>query len=397
VPRLRSKLRLSRAAVKTKARFLGAHCGKSEAGLLESEGGPLENPDALGGTGCARHNREGCDNGSMDSDLPVTDLPAATGMPAATDLSATDLSAASGMPAVTDLAAATGMPAATDIPAGHDRPFGRDAFGRPSRPLYKRLGGAAAAAGAVVVKFGAYLKGAVLLLPKLKLLTTAGTALVSVAAYSLFWGWPFAVGFVVLLFVHEMGHVIQLRREGIKASTPMFIPFMGALIASRSLGENALAEARVGLAGPVLGSLGAAACLAVAEATHSSFFRALAYVGFLINLFNLIPVLPLDGGRAMAAMAPWMWFVGFAALIPLALILHGGFIIFFVLIFGGRELLRRWRLRKSGSLQQAAYYRVAPRHRLMVGAVYVGLIVALAAGMGVAHVLSTGGHSFRSL
>jgi Zn-dependent protease len=251
--------------------------------------------------------------------------------------------------------------------------------------------------GALAAKFGAYLKGAVLLLPKLKLLTTAGTALVSVAAYSLFWGWEFAVGFVVLLFVHEMGHVIQLRREGVKASTPMFIPFMGAVITSRSLGENALAEARVGLAGPVLGSLGAAVCLLVADATSSDFFKALAYVGFLINLFNLIPVLPLDGGRAMAAMAPWMWFVGFIALIPLLFVLHGGFVIVAILVLGAYEVRRRWRLRKSGSLEQAAYYRVAPRHRLMVGAVYVGLIVALALGMDAAHVLSSAGHSFRSI
>lgn len=280
-------------------------------------------------------------------------------------------------------------------------PFGgrttSDALGRRSRPLHKRLGAALAGLGALAAKFGAYLKGAVLLLPKLKLLTTAGTALVSVAAYSLFWGWQFAAGFVVLLFVHEMGHVIQLRREGIKASTPMFIPFFGALITSRSLGDNALAEARVGLAGPVLGSLGAAGCMGIAVATGSDFFRALAYVGFLINLFNLLPVLPLDGGRAMAAMAPWMWFVGFAALIPLLFLVRGGFVIVAILVLGAFEMRRRWRLRKSGSLEQAAYYRVAPLHRLIVAAVYVGLIVALALGMDAAHVLSSAGHSFRSL
>ncbi len=134
------------------------------------------------------------------------------------------------------------------------------------RTLRKRLGSALAGIGALAAKFATYVKGAVLLLPKLKLLTTAGTALVSVAAYSLFWGWQFAAGFVVLLFVHEMGHVIQLRREGIKASTPMFIPFLGAAIFSRSLGDNALAEARVGLAGPVLGTLGAAAVAVVGSA-----------------------------------------------------------------------------------------------------------------------------------
>jgi Zn-dependent protease len=274
---------------------------------------------------------------------------------------------------------------------------GEAPFGRPARSLRKRLGSALAGVGALLAKFAAYVKGLVLLLPKLKLLTTAGTALVSVAAYSLFWGWQFAAGFVVLLFVHEMGHVIQLRREGIKASTPMFIPFLGAAIFSRSLGDNALAEARVGLAGPVLGSLGAAAVAVVGALTGSDLLLALAYVGFLINLFNLLPVLPLDGGRAMAAMAPWMWFVGFAALIPLALFLHGSFIILLILVFGGREVWRRWKLRKTRSLEQAAYYRVAPRHRLLVGAVYIGLIVALAFGMEQTHILISAGHSFSSI
>ncbi|MFZ1154942.1 MAG: site-2 protease family protein [Solirubrobacteraceae bacterium] len=270
-------------------------------------------------------------------------------------------------------------------------------FGRPRRSLRQRVGSVLAGIGALAAKFAAQLKAIVLLAPKLKLLTTAGTALISVAAYSLFWGWQFAAGFVVLLFVHEMGHVIQLRREGIKASTPMFIPFLGAAIFSRSLGDNALAEARVGLAGPVLGSLGAAAVAIVGALTGSDLLLALAYVGFLINLFNLLPVLPLDGGRAMAAMAPWMWFVGFAALIPLALFLHGSFILLLILVFGGREVWRRWQLRKTRSLEQAAYYRVAPRHRLLVGAVYIGLIVALALGMEQTHILISAGHSFRSI
>jgi Zn-dependent protease len=270
-------------------------------------------------------------------------------------------------------------------------------FGRPRRPLRRRAGGALAGAGALGAKFAAQVKALVLLLPKLKLLTTAGTAFVSVAAYSLFWGWQFAAGFVVLLFVHEMGHVIQLRREGIKASTPMFIPFLGAAIFSRSLGDNALAEARVGLAGPVLGTLGAGVVALMGALTGSDLLLALAYVGFLINLFNLLPVLPLDGGRAMAAMAPWMWFVGFAALIPLALFLHGGIIVLLIVVLGGREMWRRWQLRKTRSIEQAAYYRVAPRHRLLVGAVYIGLIVALALGMSQTHVLFSAGHSFRSI
>jgi Zn-dependent protease len=291
------------------------------------------------------------------------------------------------------------------VPADNDDPFatsGGSPFGEPRprgagvRNLRRRLGGALAALAALVAKFFAAIKSALLLLPKIKLLTTAGTALVSVAAYSLWFGWTFAVGFVLLLFVHEMGHLIQLRREGIKASAPMFVPFLGAAIFSKSLGDNALAEARVGLAGPVLGTLGAGACLAIGEATGSDLFRALAYIGFFLNLINLIPVVPFDGGRAMAAMAPWMWFVGLGALVAMLLTVGNPFLLLFV-VLGALETHRRWKARKTRSLEQAAYYRVSPRNRALVGVVYVGLIVLLAFGMAEAHILASGSHSFRSL
>jgi Zn-dependent protease len=193
-----------------------------------------------------------------------------------------------------------------------------------------------------------------------------------------------------------MGHVLALRREGIRASAPMFIPFLGAMISAKSLGENALAEARVGLAGPLLGSLGAAAVAVAGALTGSSLLLALAYVGFLINLFNLLPVVPLDGGRAMAAMAPWMWFLGFAGLVAMAFVFPNP-IILIIVVFGGLETWRRWQQRKTRSLEQAAYYRVSPHHRLLVGAVYLGLIVALAYGMHETHVLSSAGHSFGHL
>jgi Zn-dependent protease len=279
-----------------------------------------------------------------------------------------------------------------DSPLGN--PFGERPRDQPKqrRGLRERIGGALAAIVALIAKFFSAIKGAVLLLPK----ASALTAIVSVAAYSLWFGWWFAVGFVVLLFVHEMGHVIALRREGIKASAPMFIPFMGAVITSKSLGENALAEARVGLAGPILGTVGAAMCLLVGEALNSDFFRALAYIGFFLNLFNLLPIVPLDGGRAMAAMAPWMWFLGFGVLVALALLFPNP-IIWIIVLFAGYELYRRWQSRKSGSVAQAAYYKVAPRHRLIVGAVYIGLILLLVLGMEQSHILSTGGHSFRSV
>jgi Zn-dependent protease len=214
--------------------------------------------------------------------------------------------------------------------------------------------------------------------------------LVSIAAYAWLWGFPFAVGFVVLLFVHEMGHVIQLRREGIKASAPMFIPFLGAVIGAKSLGENAVAEARVGLAGPILGSIGSAACILVWHATGNDIWRALAFTGFFLNLFNLLPVVPLDGGRAMAAMAPWMWFIGFAALIPLAFIFPNPIILLIVLI-GGLETYKRWQLRRTGSPEQRDYYRVSRLDRALIAAVYLSLIALLVVGMDATHLPRTFG------
>ncbi len=297
----------------------------------------------------------------------------------------------------------SGAPAPLGAEVEQRHPFERpDPFGEPRarrapvRNLRKRIGSALAALAALFAKFFAAIKGVLILLPKVKLLTTAGTALVSVAAYSLFWGWTFALGFVVLLFVHEMGHVFQLRREGIKASAPMFVPFLGAAVMMKSMPDDALAEARVGLAGPVLGTIGAGVCFAIAEATNSDMLRALAYIGFFLNLINLIPVVPFDGGRAMAAMAPWLWFVGLGALVALLLLVGNPFLLIFVAL-GVMETWRRWEARRKGTIDQAAYYRVSPRNRLLVGAVYIGLIVVLALGMDASHVLSSAGHGFRSI
>lgn len=248
----------------------------------------------------------------------------------------------------------------------------------PQRPRWKRLLGPLAAAGFLAVKFGAKLKAVLLLLPKLKIFTTSASMLVSIAAYALIWGWRFAVGFVLLLLVHEMGHVLQLRREGIKASAPMFIPFLGALVAMKELPRDAAAEARVGLAGPVLGAIGCLVPVAIWQATGSELFQALAFIGFFLNLFNLLPVLPLDGGRAMAALSPAMWIVGYALLVTLTFV-YPNPIMLLVLLFGGMETWRRWKARHSEESRR--FHEVRPRTRVAVAAVYLGLAALLAVGM----------------
>jgi len=255
---------------------------------------------------------------------------------------------------------------------------------RPS--VLKRAGGVIAAAIALIVKFAAKLKALLILIPKLKILTTSASMLVSVAAYSLIWGWQFAIGFVLLLLVHEMGHVLQLRREGVKASAPLFIPFLGAVVGMKQAPKDAATEARVGLAGPVLGSLGCLIPLGLYAVTGNNLFRALAFVGFFLNLINLLPVLPLDGGRAMAALSPAVWVVGFVLLLGIMLV-YPTPIVLLVLLFGGMETYRRWKQRKSPESQ--TYYRVKRGTRIAVAIVYLGLAAALGVGMHFTHLQRT--------
>ncbi len=244
-------------------------------------------------------------------------------------------------------------------------------------PAWKKALGPLAVVGALIAKFG---KVAFIALKGAKFLTTSLSMLVSIAAYTFIFGLPFAIGFVALLFVHEMGHYIQLRREGVQPGRMIFVPLLGAVISARSFGGSALAEARVGLAGPILGSLGA---LAVALAGHfadSEMLKALAFTGFFLNLFNLLPVVPLDGGRAMAALAPWMWFVGLGAVVTIVFVWPNPIMIL-IALFGGMEVYRRWNARKKGEEGNLAYYKVKPAHRAIVAVVYLGLIIALAIGM----------------
>jgi Zn-dependent protease len=248
---------------------------------------------------------------------------------------------------------------------------------------WKRALGPLAVVGALIVKFG---KVAFVAIKGAKFLTTSASMLVSIAAYTLIFGLPFAVGFVALLFVHEMGHYIQLRREGIKPDRMIFIPLLGAVVSARSFGGTALAEARVGLAGPILGSIGALAVAVAWLLTDSEMLQALAFTGFFLNLFNLLPVVPLDGGRAMAAMAPWMWFLGLGAVITLVFVQPNPILIL-IAIFGGFEVYRRWNERKKGADGNPAYYDVPTKYRVLVGLVYVGLIVALAVGMDLSHLV----------
>lgn len=144
------------------------------------------------------------------------------------------------------------------------------------------------------------------------LLKTGGSMALSMFVYSTFLGWPFAVGFVLLILIHELGHTLANWAYGIKQSPPIFIPFMGALIMLRQNPKDAKAEAVIGIAGPIAGTFGALCCFALYLYTGQPLLFLLAKYAILMNLFNLIPIWPLDGGRVAAGITPILWIPGVA-------------------------------------------------------------------------------------
>jgi Zn-dependent protease len=233
--------------------------------------------------------------------------------------------------------------------------------------------------GVLLAKF----KFLIFALFKFKIFTTSATMLVSVGAYALFWGWKFAVGFVLLMLVHELGHVLEAKRQGIPVSAPIFIPFLGAAIIPKEAFKNAWAEAKVAAAGPIVGSLGAAAVWAAGEIWDSELLVALAFTGFLLNIFNLLPVSPLDGGRMAAALHPALWLVGLAALVALVIVSPNP-ILLLILVFGGLEVWTRWRARNDPV--GADYYRVEGWQKVAIAGIYLVLVISLSLGMSATHI-----------
>jgi len=242
----------------------------------------------------------------------------------------------------------------------------------PRFPLLRKLAAPFLAIGALFVKFGGVLL-------KFKFLFSM---FVSAAFYVWFGGWWFGIGLVLLLFVHEMGHVLEAKRQGLPVSAPLFIPFLGALITLKQMPHNAWNEAKLAIAGPIVGSVGAAGFWIAGEVADSNHLKALAFLGFFINLFNLLPVVPLDGGRIVSALHPALWLVGFLALLGLVF-LSPNPILIIILIVSGMELWQRWRTRNHPELQE--YYRVTRSQRAIIAVLYFGLAVLLVLGMEATH------------
>lgn len=206
--------------------------------------------------------------------------------------------------------------------------------------------------------------------------------LLAILVYGIFFGVPFSIGFVLLILVHEMGHVMMLRYLGHPAGTPVFIPFVGALIGMKEEPKNAHDEALVAFAGPLAGTLGAQVLYIYANQTQSRFLMTLALTGFILNLFNLIPVSPLDGGRVATGISRWLWLPGLF-LIGLMFIQVWNPLLLIVLFFGAARAFKS--LFNRADEENPAYYTIPLRHRLMIASGYIGLMLFLGRMIGLSY------------
>lgn len=242
----------------------------------------------------------------------------------------------------------------------------------PSRPNPQGIFGWIIAGAIAVGKFGLLL---------LKSLKTSLSMLLMIWVYSWTFGWPFAAGFVFLIFVHEMGHVIAAKWLGLPVSAPLFIPFVGAAITMKQNPRDAWTEALMAYGGPLAGCIGSWICWYAAIQIQAPWLMAVASASFVINLFNMIPIPPLDGGRICAAVSPWFWFIGLLLLGAAVLYFHALnsiFIIILVLIFAWPRLKQTFLERNTPEMQ--AYYATHISNRLSMALMYLGLIAALLLG-----------------
>lgn len=207
-----------------------------------------------------------------------------------------------------------------------------------------------------------------------KLLTTGGTMLISVGAYALIWGWRYAAGFVALLFCHEMGHYLAARQRGLKVGVPTFIPFVGAWIELKEQPMNAETEAYVAMAGPLAGTAASLACYLLARSEDSNLLLAISYSGFFLNLFNLIPVPPLDGGRMTGVVSRKFWLLGVPVLVGIFMWRPSPMLIL-VALLAAPHVLKAFR--GTGG-EAPGYYDTPPGKRVEYALLYLGLTAYLA-------------------
>ena len=209
-----------------------------------------------------------------------------------------------------------------------------------------------------------------------KLATSGGSMLLSLVVYAAIWGWRYAAGFIALLFAHEMGHYVAARQRGLNVGAPAFIPFVGAWIALEDQPVDVETEAYVAIAGPVVGTIAALAVYLWARSENSGLLLAISYSGLFLNLFNLLPISPLDGGRVTAVLSPRIWFLGVPILLALTLYRPSPMLII-VVILAVPQLMKAWRYDPKAP-ENVSYYGVPLQTKLEYGGAYLALAALLA-------------------
>jgi Zn-dependent protease len=251
----------------------------------------------------------------------------------------------------------------------------------PPKSVQRRRGGI----GAILAALAAFvLKFKFLLLFGAKLIGISWTFLLSLWIYVVIFGWRLAVVVMLILLAHELGHYFAFRAYGLPARLPAFVPLLGAFTAGAAP-QDLEQDAYIALAGPLVGLGLAAVCYAIGDATHDRFWYACADLSAFLNLFNMIPVPPFDGGRIIGALWPPLWFVGFALFIAFAIFMH--IPILFVAIIGLLGLpamLAVWR----GHVDPRAAQMTLPA-RVRVSLWYLATALGLFFVMAQSHVIAT--------
>jgi Zn-dependent protease len=209
-----------------------------------------------------------------------------------------------------------------------------------------------------------------------KVAVSIGSMLLTIWIYSTIYGWPFAAGFVGMILVHEMGHYFAAQQRGLAVGLPAFVPFVGAWINLREQPHDSETEAYVAYAGPFIGTLGAFAAYFYGRSLGSDLWMAISYSGFMINLFNLIPVSPLDGGRITQVLSPRIWLLGVPMLVALFFYSPSPMIIM-IGIMALPNLRAAWSY-DANSPEALAYRTTKPETRMEYAVLYLGLAAVLA-------------------
>ena len=210
-----------------------------------------------------------------------------------------------------------------------------------------------------------------------KLVPTVLSLLLAVGVYTLVFGWRYAVGIVAMLLIHEMGHYIAARQRGLAVRLPMFIPFAFAWTTLEELPHDAETEAYIGLGGPMLGTVGAIAAWWLGHEYDVTWLLAVASTGFFLNLINMIPLPPLDGGRITTVLSPRIWLLG-VPIIGALLWFQFSLILLLIAILAVPHVIAAFRFDPTSSPEAQRYHDVSPRTRWEYGLIYVGLIAFLA-------------------